>query len=427
MRCNACRVVSCLTVVLSVWGCGGKQGDPGATAVPPPPPPPPNLSAPKPAQPATPRPAHGQPPGGVAGKSGTQKSGTASSGAGSTSSTTVPTSNDFLMPEEGPRFEIAAASASQSQRQFYVVAPVESLPPHTVEVIPPENTEHQAPRGTSSGSGAGGASGTESNRRWTLPADFTVVASAGTDPAGMPLRVRSERDGSVLALVPGGVFLQGTDSGPREARPAHSMFVSPFYIGLTEITVAQYNRFREEAKSAPRGIATPEPAVNANAAADLPAVGISWRDASNYARFYGLDLPTEAEWEKAGRGSEGWTYPWGNGRPLWGRPRRPGELFPVRSFASDVSPYGVYDLSGNAREWVHDFYSPNAYAEAVSSDGTPPRDWTGPKKSEPANVRVLKGGSHGWELWHRTGAGWRDSPQDAGFRCVLRVTSEMSR
>jgi formylglycine-generating enzyme required for sulfatase activity len=228
-----------------------------------------------------------------------------------------------------------------------------------------------------------------------------------------------------MVLIPGGVYLQGTDQGPADTQPAHPAFVSPYYIGLTEVTVEQFNWFRVEARNSDRSVPVPAASLNERARKDLPAVGVNWRDASNFAKFSGLDLPTEAEWEKAGRGSGGINYPWGNGRPLWPEPRRPGKIAPVKSFSSDRSQYGVYDLCGNAREWVKDLYSATAYRNALAPDGSPLRDWEGPRKADISSHRVLKGGTQGWELWRRGHAATRDALADVGFRCVLRITPEM--
>ena len=258
-----------------------------------------------------------------------------------------------------------------------------------------------------------------------LPEGLVPLLDEGVTEDGIPNRIYHEENDSVMVLIPEGIFVCGTDTGPADAGPRHSAFVSAFYIDQTEVTVDRFRRFIAASKETKTSFLTAKPPVNNNGSPNEPALGISWRDASNYAKFYGLDLPTEAEWEKAGRGPQGYTYPWGNGRPIWSGPRRRGEAGPVQSFPSDRSQYDVWDLAGNAREWVGDWYAANAHSQAMAADGTPIRNWSGPKRSDVVSHRVIKGGTEGWELWRRSHSAMKDHVSDVGFRCVLRVTDKM--
>lgn len=223
-----------------------------------------------------------------------------------------------------------------------------------------------------------------------------------------------------MAYVPGGVFIQGIDEADENAAPSHPADVDPFYIDLTEVTVSQYNRFLEVGAAA--SDRSPQPPLNAEAPPNYPVLGVSWGDAQAYAAWAGKSLPSESEWEFAARGPRSFLFPWGNGRAVWERARKPGQIEPVGSFRSDNSVFGVMDLAGNAREWVADFYHPRAYTQTTSTDGSVIRNWVGPKRPSPANHRVIKGGGPNWELWHRGSATMGSREPDISFRCVRRLT-----
>ncbi len=248
-----------------------------------------------------------------------------------------------------------------------------------------------------------------------LPAGCSVVAEAGATDDGWPRRLRW-RDGSESILVPGGPFIFGHDAADG-SQLAVTVEVSPFYMDRTEVTVRQYELFRQAQREARQPL--PAAPYNAGASADHPAVGIPIRWALAYAHWLGKDLPTECEWEKAARGPYGLPSPWGAGRPLWTAPRTPATITAVAAFHDDRSPYGIFDLAGNAREWCRDWFAPDAHRQIIQR-GPQARNWSGPRTPDSRLRRVVKGNARDWRSWHREGV-----PQDAvqptlGFRCVWR-------
>ena len=246
-----------------------------------------------------------------------------------------------------------------------------------------------------------------------LVAAMATMAAADTSP-----RV-SVTDGMVL--VPAGVFIYGSPTPQMNESAAHEETLAAFYIDRTEVTNAQYKKFvdwmrqssdhrkcspdeRKNKDHTPRFWGDPKfKAING---ATMPVVGVDWYDAVAYAAWAHKRLPTEKEWEKAARGTDGRAYPWGN---EW----EPTKLnfgdqgaidgfvtvAPVGSFGAGKSPYGCLDMAGNAVEWCADLYDP-----------------------ENGNTRSIRGGSCLDNKWIR--AWTRDfyAPCQVlsrlGFRCV---------
>jgi len=219
-------------------------------------------------------------------------------------------------------------------------------------------------------------------------------------------------DGATMVWVPAGEFLMGSQfAGNSNARPQRTVFLDGYWIYKTEVTWAQYEKFCRLT-----GRQLPE-APDWGRQADHPVVNVSWHDAKAYAEWAGVALPTEAQWEKAARGTDGRIYPWGNyweeGRCQWNASCTER----VGSFTDGASPYGALDMAGNAWEWCADWYEENYYSHSPSVNPT------GPAKGD---SRVLRGGS-----WRRDaprlfraadragfGPGFRGG--DVGFRCVVR-------
>jgi sulfatase modifying factor 1 len=179
---------------------------------------------------------------------------------------------------------------------------------------------------------------------FTLPKGFEAVKESGYSPEGFPMRILCEKTGTKLALIPAGTSIVGTDNGPDESKPSFTLKLDTYYMEILEVTVQEYDRFRSEMREKKKPV--PPVPMNPSSPPKTPVLGISWRDSQNYSRWAGMELPTEAEFEKAARGPNGLRTPWGEGKALWSS----RALTTVGSFPTDSSPYGILDLAGNARE-----------------------------------------------------------------------------
>lgn len=196
-------------------------------------------------------------------------------------------------------------------------------------------------------------------RRMAAPDAATQARERAETPPGM-------------AYVPGGEFWFGTndEDADEDARPKRRVFVPSFYMDRTEVTNGEYRRF-QPSRAFPAG------------EENLPVTNVTYDEAAAYAKWAGKRLPTEEEWEKAARGTEGRRYPWGN---QWDKARvaqrvkrhtfldsiqvtvgkvktcsgfGASRVRPVGSVANSASPYGCVDMAGNAWEWVQGFYQGN--------------------------------------------------------------------
>ena len=203
-----------------------------------------------------------------------------------------------------------------------------------------------------------------------------------------------------MVRIPAGAYTMGSDSGPADERPAHRQALSAYFIDRFPVTNAEFAEFLNAVgplnAAGERLFDVEDPdarihRVGGKWMADRgferhPVVEVSWAGARDYCAWAGMRLPTEAEWEKAARGTDGRRYPWGNAPPDQTRAQfaaRYNETAPVNAFAAGASPYGAQDMAGNAWEWVSSAYRPYPYD---ANDG----------REDPAAgpVRGTRGGGH---------------------------------
>ncbi|HVZ88404.1 MAG TPA: SUMF1/EgtB/PvdO family nonheme iron enzyme [Polyangia bacterium] len=215
----------------------------------------------------------------------------------------------------------------------------------------------------------------------------------------------ADRPAHDRVLIPAGPFTQGSTHGEEDERPARKVNLKAFAIDRTEVTRGDY------AKCVAAGRCAAVADATAASEPRVPVTGVDWNDAQAYCKFAGGRLPTEAEWEKAARGTDGREYPWGNqvdcSRANWGNfegegpcaGKNPGHPVAVGLYLTGASPYGVLDMGGNVWEWVADKYDGDE-ARRVVRGGSCCSFFVGPRAPN----------RNAWAPEHRDG--------DLGFRCA---------
>ena len=227
-------------------------------------------------------------------------------------------------------------------------------------------------------------------------------------------------DGAVMVYLPAGEFLMGSaeddPTADDDEKPQHTLYLDAFWIDKTEVTNAQYRQCVEAGACEEPGCWYIEEA----SAPDQPVVCVDWYDAQVYAEWVGGRLPTEAEWEKAARGTDGRLWPWGNEPPdkdlcnFLGD--NVGQATPVGQYSPrGDSPYGCADMAGNVWEWLADWYGVDYYTSSPSRN---------PQGPESGDERVLRGGSFSdSQSSIRCAHRFRIDPdywgRDQGFRVVV--------
>jgi len=269
-------------------------------------------------------------------------------------------------------------------------------------------------------------------------ANSVIIATATSAVIPIPkssLSWANPIDKSIYVHIPEGGFIMGSEEGDADERPQHKVYLDDYWIMKTEVTNAQYQKFiyaggytnpdywdedaPEWLEKKTKPSCWDDHTLNKS---QHPVVCVSWREAKAYTLWLSamLDLefglPTEAQWEKAARGPDGYLYPWGNdwdGTKLnfcdKSCPTNPVDknlddgypyTAPVGSYPSGISPYKLLDMAGNVWEWTSDWYGEEYYSHS------PERDPLGPANGE---FRVIRGGS------------WNYTRQD--FRVANRVTN----
>ncbi len=263
--------------------------------------------------------------------------------------------------------------------------------------------------------------------------DFFMFAQAfGETVSGGTDSLLVTAPGDTMLLVPSGEFTMGSDSGENDERPIHQVLLDSFYVDKFEVTNAHYIKFLNEIKKntdangnqllelgdqdvqitqAGEGFELKSPEF-----ADRPVVEVSWYGARAYCEWADKKLPTEAEWEKAARGTDGGTYPWGDEEPDDRRLNFNSNVdrtTDVGRYPDGVSPYGLHDMSGNVWEWVN---TKNQGYPYRSTDGREEFDISG-------DIRIIRGGGYLNDSFfvraaNRGGNFPENTDGDIGFRCI---------
>jgi formylglycine-generating enzyme required for sulfatase activity len=219
-----------------------------------------------------------------------------------------------------------------------------------------------------------------------------VLASCGTGRPGQ----KPPPDLAAMVRVPAGEFVMGRDTGSGDERPQRRVMLDEFYIDRTEVTNAQFKAYCD----ATNRLYPANPGWSEDyflGAPTSPVVNVTFDQAQGYCAWAGKRLPTEAEWEKAARGTDGRLYPWGD---AWAdscanlasivKTDAFDRAAPVGSFPRGASPWGALDMAGNVWEWCSDWYEFAYYSKA------PAKNPTGPATSatDRSQQRIVRGGGY---------------------------------
>jgi eukaryotic-like serine/threonine-protein kinase len=300
---------------------------------------------------------------------------------------------------------LAVMLSSATMGVTYVRVPRESADPRAVITASPGATALARPSATAN------------------PGELTATvvpatATGEVQPTPTAQTMIRQIDGAPMVFIPAGEFLMGAaDDDPFaniDEKPRHAVFLDAFWIDKYEVTNAQYKMCVVAGACLPSSGYGDDSQYNGDR---QPVVGVSWDDAVAYCRWVGGRLPTEAEWEKAARGTDGRIYPWGNDwdpRKVNSEEGGLGRTADVGSYPDGASPYGALDMAGNVWEWVADwFVRPYPSGRQVNP--------TGPAKG---GDKVLRGGYWGDLQFNvRTTARFGDDPiahgNAIGFRPVV--------
>lgn len=259
----------------------------------------------------------------------------------------------------------------------------------------------------------------------TITPTLTPTKVVTPFPTNIPSKLTDVK-GVSMVLVSAGKFWMGGDGigGFFDEQPAHQIYLDAFYIDRYEVTNVLYKACVDTGTCDPP---TSTSHYNSSQYAQHPVVNVNWYMAKEYCEWRGGRLPTEAEWEKAARGTDSRYYPWGNYNDIDCLDANfydalnivycVGDTKPVGSYYRGYSPYGAYDMAGNVWEWAADWYSSDYYASSPASN---------PLGPDNGGNRVLRGGSwssppHDIGTANRDGSDPLKANNTIGFRCAMDV------
>ena len=303
--------------------------------------------------------------------------------------------SDTKQPAKGP---INGAPAENAGKEASPAKP---------ESGPPPTPAPQKPRAT------------EGDTKPPAKSQHTTNGGPASKPAStvQPPAEITGKDGAPMVLVPAGEFTMGSDRGDDDEQPIHRAFLDSFYMDKFEVTNGRFAKFVEAIQSEPPwGFADKEtPVVHS----DHPVRWVNWMEATGYCLWAGKRLPTEAEWEKAARGTDGRVYPWGNDQPtaahaVFGLKEGADTVSPIGNRDKGKSPYGVHDLAGNLYEWVTDWYDEQFYTKNPAIN---------PRGPIEGAAKVQRGGSYINNPYRlrssfRTKGDPTEHDPNVGFRCA---------
>jgi len=241
-----------------------------------------------------------------------------------------------------------------------------------------------------------------------------------------------------MILVPSGFFIMGSNDHGEDESPEHKTYLDSYYIDRYEVSANDFASFLNDVDNIQgyyldnkfgtlffNGKFQPRKGF-----ANHPINNVKWKGAHDYCRWKGKRLPTEAEWEKTARGTDGRVYPWGNKPPshslaryrqVWTKEIKHHVMVPVDMFNEGSSPYGAHQMAGNVKEWVDDWFDREYYSE--------PENHINPKGQIGGKYKVLRGGS--WRdlkgfiySSFRNNANPNARLDDYGFRCAKNIETK---
>jgi len=337
---------------------------------------------------------------------------------------------------------VACSSSGQSTESD---APADKVTQEATPVVEKEDdaadsqgaTVQETPAGVDEGDDAAGS---ESEETSPLDAAATEVPEQATDVPKPAFAPESIPDGMVMVYVPEGEFEMGTSDEQRDRlieedvdwedgwnsneQPIHTVYLDAFWVDQTEVTNGQYALcVADGACQEPHSLESDKRIsyFGNPEFIDFQVVYVDWYMAEAYCAWVGRRLPTESEWEKAARGTDGRPYPWGDGidhtlANYGGYSRENSDTTAVGSYPDGASPYGALDMAGNVFEWVADEYDKRYYHNSPSENPLGP--------SFGGARHVIRGGS--WNgttnsvrsaVRRRHQSEYRDFPS-VGIRCA---------